>query len=782
MGQDARFVFENSGCDVKRRFIRLMVRIWGPAGTVKPPAAPPTPKPESHLGLLLQNADSLRDAGSVARAAVAYREALTLAPGRSDVRVQLGNMLKDSGQFTAAEAAYREALAQSDQADTHLQLGHLFKAMGKRGQALTEYRCAVELDPGAAGAVQELAEAGDHRQQERRFEAQLRGGGVEALLTLSHAISGMRTELDRLSRMLPEAQARTAFPTALYDTFRTVFPVPAASITPNLAFHVVLLAEREDVATLFAQISAVQAQSLQSWTLSVLGHSLERQRVADLAAVSDARVRWVEAKAEASLAGSEQEHAGTIAEDWILLLAAGAMLDMQALAWFAAAAAWSGAAAFVTDEETGTLQRGRVVRSSPVLRQAVDFDTLLEANVFGETIAVRSSTYRTALPSLPNTSVTASRTALLLALSSAGQVGHVPYPLAWRSAPGPVMAADHLEGVAAHLDWAGLAHKGEHVPGAAPAWQPRQPYAPIAVIIPTRDNAADLFAMVRSLRETAAAPGTLDIILIDNGSSQAADLRLLQGMAAEDGIRVLRRDEPFNWSHLNNEAARQTEATLLLFANDDMRMTTAGWDMRLRGLLEREDVGAVGARLLYDDDTVQHAGVIFGWKGSVIHDGLFEAADAPGPARRWQVTRAVGAVTGAFLATRRDRFLGLGGFDAAALPVAYSDIDYALKLRATGLRVLWTPAITLYHHEAKTRSLDYTDAWRATRNAHERAVMEARWGTTMDQDPSIHPFWYAATLPFRLLTSPSLGRVQEHIIQTGSRAPWTIPGSKVNLI
>lgn len=139
--------------------------------------------------------------------------------------------------------------------------------------------------------------------------------------------------------------------------------------------------------------------------------------------------------------------------------------------------------------------------------------------------------------------------------------------------------------------------------------------------------------------------------------------------------------------------------------------------MRLRGLLEREDVGAVDARLLYDADTVQHAGVIFGWKGSVIHDGLFEAADAPGSACRWQVTRAVGAVTGAFLATRRDRFLGLGRFDAAALSVAYSDIDYALKLRATGLKVLWTSAISPYHHESKTRNLDYTDAWRTTHNA-----------------------------------------------------------------
>ena len=749
-------------------------------GKVKPHAASPAPKPEPRLDLLLQKADALRDAGSVASAAVAYREVLVLAPGRNDVRVQLGNMLKDSGQLAAAETAYREALAQSEQADTHMQLGHLLKAMGNRGQALAEYRRAVELDPDAPEAVQELAEAGDLLQQERRFDAQLRGGGVEALLTLSHAISGMRAELDRLSRMLPEAQARTAFPTALYDAFRTVFPVPAAPDAPNPAFHLVLLAEREDVVTLFAQIGAIQAQSSRNWTLSILGHSPERRRVVDLAAVSDPRVHWVGTDAGGSLAGLEQDHAGTVAEDWILLLAAGAMLDPQALAWFAAAAAWSGAAAFITDEETGTVQRGRMVRSSPVLRQVVDFDSLLEANIFGETIALRSDVYRTALSSLPDGSVAASRTALLLSLLSAGRVGHVPYPLVWRSAPDPVVAADHQEGVTAHLGWAGLSDRVERLPGATPVWRPRQPHASIAVIIPTRDNAADLLTFVRSLRETAAVLRGLDIIVVDNGSSQSADLCLLRSMAEEDGVRVLHRDEPFNWSHLNNEATKQTEAPLLLFANDDMRMVTAGWDTRLRGLLERKDVGAVGARLLYDDDTVQHAGVLFGWKGSVIHDGLFEIADAPGPACRWQVTRAVGAVTGAFLATRRDCFLELGGFDAAALPVAYSDIDYALKLRSAGLKVLWTPAITLYHHESKTRSLDYTDAWRAARNSQERAVMEARWGTTMDQDLSIHPFWYAGTLPFRLLTSPSLGRVREHVVQTGTSAPWAVPSPEID--
>ena len=94
-----------------------------------------------------------------------------------------------------------------------------------------------------------------------------------------------------------------------------------------------------------------------------------------------------------------------------------------------------------------------------------------------------------------------------------------------------------------------------------------------------------------------------------------------------------------------------------------MVMLSEGMGRAPAGLLERPEIGAVGARLLYPDDTVQHAGVLFGWKGSVIHDGLYESGLEPGPANRWHVSRAVGAVTGAFLATRRELFLAQQGFD-----------------------------------------------------------------------------------------------------------------------
>jgi hypothetical protein len=203
-----------------------------------------------------------------------------------------------------------------------------------------------------------------------------------------------------------------------------------------------------------------------------------------------------------------------------------------------------------------------------------------------------------------------------------------------------------------------------------------------------------------------------------------------------------------------------------------MLMLTEGWDTRLRGLLERPEIGAVGARLIYGDDTVQHAGILLGWPGIDVHDGRYEPITEPGPCSRWHVTRAVSAVTGAFLAVRREVFDAVAGFDAAGLPVAYGDIDFALKLRARGLKILWTPGITLRHFESKTRGMDHLDPERRARNASERRVLERRWGPALRVDPSVNPFWHPATLPFRLIAAPDPQRLWRHILLCGSDTPW----------
>ena len=303
-------------------------------------------------------------------------------------------------------------------------------------------------------------------------------------------------------------------------------------------------------------------------------------------------------------------------------------------------------------------------------------------------------------------------------------------------------------------------------------WQPRRPEATVEVIIPTRDNGSDLRDLVHSLLRRAASPKALRISVVDNGSEDIETAGILTELGAEAGVSVVAIDEPFNWSRLNNRAAALSDAPMLVFANDDMLMLTDGWDRQLRGLLERPEVGAVGARLIYPDDSVQHAGILLGWPGATVHDGRYESISDAGPCCRWHVTRAVSAVTGAFLAVRRDTFEMSGGFDEAGLPVAYGDVDFALRLRARGLRVLWTPSITLRHYESKTRGLDHLDTEKRTRNEAERKVIEQRWGAALQVDPGVNPSWYAATLPFRLISMPSQQRLWRHIRLCASGNPW----------
>ena len=168
----------------------------------------------------------------------------------------------------------------------------------------------------------------------------------------------------------------------------------------------------------------------------------------------------------------------------------------------------------------------------------------------------------------------------------------------------------------------------------------------LLVIIPTRDNGTDLGHFVESLRHHAERPEALRLSIVDNGSRDAATLRILGALSEQSWASVLKIDEPFNWARLNNRAVAASDTPLLVFANDDMAMLSDGWDQHLRGLLERPEIGAVGARLIYPDDTIQHAGILLGWEGRDVHDGRYEALTDPGPGQRWHVSRAVSAADG----------------------------------------------------------------------------------------------------------------------------------------
>nr|WP_280890149.1 glycosyltransferase [Jiella mangrovi] len=693
-------------------------------------------------------------------------------------------MLKDGGRLEDAMEWYQSALTdQPDHADTHLQIGHALKLSGRRSEALASYRRVLVIDPDNPHASWELIQAGEIEEQVRGISAQMTGHGLETMLSLSAEVEAMRRRLSEIAGELPDIASLTAFPASSYRLFRQLYDVPPQPPDPSAAPSEILVV---------ADATGLDAEGLHRLVGSLVGQSLERWRavligVDPALAVAVERLARVDGRLEMRMGASaeadsspEWAHARQTPAETVVLLARVGALHRHALAWFSAAFAASEADVVTCDEEW--ILPGESEPTAFEARGRLDPDMLLSENSWGATIALRNETLERLDLSQDGGDASFTRSDLLLsAVRADASIGHVPLPLVsfvgaedGRETAMRAARAGHRRAVERHLGLSGLSGRIDLAGGSADAalrvrWRPDAGAEKITVIVPTRDNVADCKAFVDSLFAQAARPEKLHCQIIDNGTTVAADLALLEELAEHPRVRVRRDDGAFNWSHVNNLGAEDSDTPLVVFANDDMLMRSAGWDETLRGLLAREDVGAVGAKLLYGDDTVQHAGVLFGWKGSVIHDGLYEPADRAGPSGRWTKTRRASAVTGAFLAMRRADFVRLGGFDARRLPVGYSDIDLCLRVREQGLAVVFTPDVTLYHHESKSRGLDHLDPERAARSRAERTGIEARWGKRLfSEEPTVSPIWIDATLPYRLISFPAPRKALDFIRLTAS--------------
>ncbi|HXZ82355.1 MAG TPA: glycosyltransferase family 2 protein [Acidimicrobiales bacterium] len=242
----------------------------------------------------------------------------------------------------------------------------------------------------------------------------------------------------------------------------------------------------------------------------------------------------------------------------------------------------------------------------------------------------------------------------------------------------------------------------------------RQPL--VSIIIPFRDEPSLLSKCVRSIR---AEPGydQFELVLVDNESELPETMALLARLAEERGVRLVRAPGSFNWSAINNAAVAQCAGELLVFMNNDIEARRPLWLDALVGHALRPQVGAVGARLLYPDGSLQHGGVVFGLGGLAGHVLRGLPGDRPGYQAMAVQTRNCSAVTGACMMTRRKVFESVGGFDES-LSVAFNDVDYCLKLREAGYLVVYTPLTELVHHESRSRG--HTEDSAAQRRIRER--------------------------------------------------------------
>ncbi len=256
----------------------------------------------------------------------------------------------------------------------------------------------------------------------------------------------------------------------------------------------------------------------------------------------------------------------------------------------------------------------------------------------------------------------------------------------------------------------------------------------VSIIIPNKNKAELLRTCIGGIINDNDYPNW-EIIIVDNNSTEQTMLAYLESLLEDSRIRVLHYNEPFNYSAMNNLAVRHALGEILLLLNNDIEVISPGWLTEMVSHAIRPGTGAVGAKLLYPDNTVQHVGVILGIGGVAAHMHRFLSGDAPGYCFRAVVAQNISAVTGACLAVRKSLYNQVGGLDEVNLHVAYNDIDFCLKLLDAGYKNIFTPFASLYHHESLTRGTDDTLEKKAIYH-REFNYMKNKWGDKLVSDPA----------------------------------------------
>ena len=268
-------------------------------------------------------------------------------------------------------------------------------------------------------------------------------------------------------------------------------------------------------------------------------------------------------------------------------------------------------------------------------------------------------------------------------------------------------------------------------------WAVPRPEPLVSLIVPTRDMVDVLRACIASIIEKTTY-SNYEILIVDNDSREQATLEYFAEISDNPNIRVLSYAKPFNYSAINNFAAREARGSILGFINNDIEVIEPEWLEEMVSHATRPEIGCVGAKLLYPDDTVQHAGIIIGLGGIAGHGHLRAHRNELGYFSRLQIAQNVSAVTAACLLVRSEVFWEIGGLDELHLTVAFNDVDFCLKARQAGYLNLFTPFALLYHHESLSRGYETTPE-KKERFASETAVMKERWGSILECDPFYSP-------------------------------------------
>jgi glycosyltransferase involved in cell wall biosynthesis len=297
----------------------------------------------------------------------------------------------------------------------------------------------------------------------------------------------------------------------------------------------------------------------------------------------------------------------------------------------------------------------------------------------------------------------------------------------------------------------------------------------VSFIIGTRDRVELLRQTIEGIMQTDYDP--FEVIIIDNATTDPDALAYLEEIQTDARIRVVQYLAPFNFSAINNIGVREARGEIICLLNNDIKIISPGWLREMVSHALRPKVGAVGAKLYYENDTIQHAGVIIGLGGVAGHAHKHLAKRDVGYVFRTKVIQGFSAVTGACLVMRRELFLEVGGLNEVNLPIAFNDVDLCMRLRQRGYRNVWTPYAELYHLESASRGPEETlERWPVFQR--ECAYFRYKWSDELYTDPYYNPNLTLTAEDFSLAAPPRLARPWENPACSKSKASAVAEGSE----
>lgn len=321
-------------------------------------------------------------------------------------------------------------------------------------------------------------------------------------------------------------------------------------------------------------------------------------------------------------------------------------------------------------------------------------------------------------------------------VEEADKVGHVPEILYhWRThkastADNPASKMYAFEAgrraIEAHLKRTGTEGVVTHTPdlGFFRVQYPVQENPLVSIIIPNKDEKESLRACIESIQQKTEYQN-YEILIIENNSTTEEIFSYYEELSKDPKIRVLRWEKEFNYSAINNFGVHHAKGEYLLFLNNDVTVITQGWLKEMLGMCQRKEVGAVGVKLIYPDNTIQHAGCVIGIGGIAGHMFVDMPANRTGYLHKASLLQDMSAVTAACMMVKRTVFEEAGGF-TEKLAVAFNDVDLCLKIRKNDHLIVYDPYVQLYHMESKTRGAEDSEA-KIRRFQEEIEYMRCEW-------------------------------------------------------